>query len=63
MPDISAVDKERLVHINLLMDEFHTHTANIYESLVDRDIDECNVEVGSFIAKLKHLKKSLEDDV
>ena len=63
MPDISAVDKERLVHINLLMDEFHTHIANIYECLVDREVEDCSVEVNSFINKLKHLKKSLEDDV
>lgn len=45
------------------MDEFHTHVTNIYEHLVDREIDECNAEVERFIYKLKHLKKSLEDDI
>ena len=63
MADISAVDKERLTHINLLMEEFYTHTTNIYEHLVDRDIPECKKEVDGLILKLKDLRKSLEDDV
>lgn len=63
MADISAVDKERLTHINLLMEEFYTHTTNIYENLVDRDIPECRVEVDGLIVKLKELRKSLEDDI
>jgi hypothetical protein len=45
------------------MEEFYTHTTNIYENLVDRDIPECKKEVDGFILQLKELRKSLEDDI
>ena len=63
MPNISSVDNERLTHINLLMDEFYDHTTNIYEHLVDREIDDCLSEVDGLIKKLRRLQKSLDDDL
>lgn len=59
----SAVEQRRLTHINVLMEQFYTHNANIYEHLVDREVDECRVEVESFIAKLKELQQSLTDEL
>ena len=61
--EASALEKKRLTHINLLMDQFYTHTANIYEHLVDREVDECRSEVESFIEKLKDLQQSLTDEL
>lgn len=59
----SAVEQRRLTHINVLMDQFYTHNANIYEHLVDREIDECKSEVESLITKLKELQQSLTDEL
>ncbi len=59
----SAVEQRRLTHINVLMDQFYSHNANIYEHLVDREVDECREEVESFIIKLKELQQSLTDEL
>tara|TARA_R100000773_G_scaffold44613_1_gene46541 strand:- start:6657 stop:6845 length:189 start_codon:yes stop_codon:yes gene_type:complete len=59
----SAVEQRRITHINVLMDQFYDHNANIYEHLVDREIDKCRDEVESFITKLKELQQSLSDEL
>lgn len=59
----SAVEQRRLTHINVLMDQLYTHNSNIYEHLVDREIDECKEEVESLINKLKELQQSLTDEL
>ena len=35
----SAYDKERIAHINFLMDVINDSASEIYESLVDRDFE------------------------
>ena len=59
----SAVEQRRLTHINVLMDQLYTNNSNIYENLVDREIDECKAEVESLINKLKELQLSLTDEL
>ena len=59
----SAVEQRRLTHINVLMDQFYDHNANIYEHLVDRETDKGRDEVESFITKLKELQQSLTDEL
>jgi hypothetical protein len=59
----SSYDKERLIHINHLMDTIHDSTNEIYEALVDRDFDSLQNTVGSLIAILKEISLSTENEV
>jgi len=59
----SAYDKERLTHINLLMDNIHDCTAEIYESLVDREFNNLKLVIPNLISQLKEIQSSIEDDI
>lgn len=58
---ISSIDRERLQHINHLMDGFYTHLATIYEHLADREIPECNSQIILLIKDLQTLSDSMKD--
>jgi len=51
-------DIRRLVYINSLMREINGLTDDIYEDLVDRDIEALHDSVGALIITLKDVLKS-----
>ena len=57
----SSIEHKRVGYINMLMDELYSSLPVLYESLVDRDIDEANVKILS--DKLKSLHDSLQDEI
>ncbi len=59
----SADDKERIAHINHLMDNIHDSTAEIYESLIDRDFPTLKMEIKQLMLSLKDILDSTEDDI
>ncbi len=59
----SAYDKERIAHINFLMDNIHGSTSQIYEALVDRDFTTLKVEIKQLMSSLKDILESTEDDI
>ena len=61
--NISSVDYERGRYINTLMDDLYSHLPNIYETLVDKDIDNARCEIKALIQKLKGLQDSMEDEL
>jgi hypothetical protein len=54
----SAFDRERLVHINSLMDDIHNSSNEIYESLVDGDIKKLNEDIAKLIFILREINPS-----
>jgi|TARA_R110001592_G_scaffold261660_1_gene526579 hypothetical protein len=61
--DISAYDKERIAHINFLMDVINDSASEIYESLVDRDFENLKPQLKKLQAFLKEISLSIEDDI
>ncbi len=61
--DISAYDKERIAHINFLMDQINDLSNEIYESLVDREYPEVKAQVSNLISLLRDISASVEDDI
>lgn len=59
----SAYDTERINHINHLMGELNDSTAEIYESLIDREFDELKVIIPKLITKLREIQNSVEDEI
>jgi hypothetical protein len=59
---LTAADRERLRSINMLMDELYSMNADIYESLVDMELDECYKNVSRLIKELRRLQESLRDE-
>lgn len=59
---IPLTDVIRLRHINFLMDELHDSLNDIYESLVDKDIEQLNIELKNLISKLKEISDDEELD-
>ncbi len=59
----TSYDKERLIHINNLMDRIHNSTNEIYECLVDRDFKTLELTVSSLQTLLKDISLSIEDDL
>ena len=60
---ISAYDKQRLLHINHLMNGVYCDASAIYESLVDRDYDDLKAAILSLKDKILDLEHSIEDEV
>ncbi len=59
----TSYDKERLIHINNLMEKMHNSTNEIYECLVDRDFKTLKVTVSNLQTLLKDISLSVEDDL
>ena len=53
--------KKRLTHINHLMNEVHDSSNQIYEHLVDREIEQTKSQVKKLIKKLEGILNSLQD--
>lgn len=62
MPRLKGSDIERLRSINLLMDGMYLQLADIYEGLVDMELDECYRSVSKLVKELKKLQESLKDE-
>tara|TARA_R110002051_G_scaffold305776_1_gene375960 strand:+ start:838 stop:1026 length:189 start_codon:yes stop_codon:yes gene_type:complete len=60
---ISAVEKERLRHINIMMRELHEKNNQIYEHLVDQEHESLKGVVKEQMDSLKVLLDSLQDEV
>ncbi len=59
----TSYDKERLVHINNLMEKIHSSSNTIYECLVDREFDKLQETVSNLQTILKDISLSVEDDI
>ena len=60
---ISAVEQERLRHINIMMKELHETNNQIYEHLIDREYEDLKSVVKEQIKSLQVLLDSLQDDI
>jgi|TARA_R100001460_G_scaffold20727_2_gene42728 hypothetical protein len=60
---ISAVERERLRHINMMMKELHETNNQIYEHLIDREYEDLKSVVKEQIKSLQVLLDSLQDDI
>jgi len=60
---LSSIDKERLNYINYLMDDLYNDMSDLYESLVDREMEETKATLYNMILKLRDLQDSIEDDI
>jgi hypothetical protein len=60
---ISAVERERLLHINIMMKELHERNNQIYEHLVDREYEDLKSVIVEQMDSLKVILDSLEDDI
>jgi hypothetical protein len=60
---LSSIDKERLNYINYLMDDLYNDMSDLYESLVDREMEETKSTLFNMILKLRDLQDSIEDDI
>ena len=63
MQEPSAYDKERITHINHLMESIHGSTNEIYEALIDRDFVILKKEIKELQGILKDISISIEDDI
>tara|TARA_R100001443_G_C3322701_1_gene170432 strand:- start:301 stop:495 length:195 start_codon:yes stop_codon:yes gene_type:complete len=61
--ETSAYDRERITHINYLMDNIHDSTTHIYECLIDRDFDNLKDHISNLQTILKDISISVEDDI
>ena len=59
---LTYYQQSRLKNINLLMEEIHDSTNQIYEHLADRESKEVRAEVKLLIKKLENIVTSLEDE-
>jgi|TARA_R110000851_G_scaffold32093_3_gene86326 hypothetical protein len=59
---LTYYQQSRLKNINLLMEEIHDSTNQIYEHLADRENKEVRAEVKLLIKKLDNIVSSLEDE-
>jgi|TARA_R110002012_G_scaffold3245_1_gene15123 hypothetical protein len=60
---ISAVERERLRHINMMMKELHETNNQIYEHLIDREYEDLKSVVKEQIKSLQVLLDSLQDEI
>ncbi len=59
---INNADRERLVHINFVMNQIHEHSNAIYEHLVDKEYDDVISEISSLTEVLSSLSKSIDSN-
>tara|TARA_R110002012_G_scaffold143444_3_gene301656 strand:+ start:201 stop:389 length:189 start_codon:yes stop_codon:yes gene_type:complete len=59
----SAVERERLNHINIMMTQLHERNNQIYEHLIDREYEELKSVLTEQVGELKVLLESLQDEI
>lgn len=60
---LTALEEERIKHVNLITGSLHDSCDEIYESLIDRDYSACKTQAKSLILQLKNIIDSIEDDI
>tara|TARA_Y100001937_G_C6919976_1_gene241318 strand:+ start:315 stop:500 length:186 start_codon:yes stop_codon:yes gene_type:complete len=60
---ITALEQERIVYINTLMNDLNSNYVDIYESLCDREYDETQKAIVILQGKLKSLSDSIQDEI
>jgi len=60
---LTALEEERIKHVNLITGALHDSCDEIYESLIDRDYSACKTQAKSLILQLKNITDSIEDDI
>jgi len=58
----SAIEQDRIDHINHLMQKLHDANASIYEGLMDRDFTNLPFIIGMQIELLQEISNSLQDE-
>lgn len=58
----SSVEKERVQHVNILMNEIYGQVSDIYESLIDKDFDALKKAIDDQIDTLLYLRNSTSDE-
>ena len=58
----SSVEKERVQHVNILMNEIYGQVSDIYESLIDKDFDDLKQAIDDQIDTLLYLRNSTSDE-
>lgn len=60
---LTTRDKERLQHINNIMNDIHDSTNEVYECLVDEEFENLRTELKKTIAILSNLLEAVEDEI
>lgn len=63
MTIITAIDTERIAHVNFVMDDIHSSVNNVYECMIDNDSAELKKELKRLIKTMRAILESLEDEV
>tara|TARA_R100001510_G_C7522288_1_gene117274 strand:+ start:360 stop:551 length:192 start_codon:yes stop_codon:yes gene_type:complete len=59
----TAVERERLNHINTLMSSLHDCNNRVYEGLVDRDFDSVKAAIDEQMERLAEIRNSVDDEI
>jgi hypothetical protein len=62
MTIITAIDTERIAHVNFVMDDIHSSVNTVYECMIDNDSDELKKELKRLIKTMRAILESLEDE-
>jgi len=60
---MKSLENKRVQNINFLMEDIHSSSNEIYESLIDRDYSSLKVEIQGLIKKLKLILDSVQDEL
>ncbi len=60
---ISALEQERIIYINTLMNDLHSDNVIIYESLCDREYADTKLAIERMQERLKGLSESIQDEI
>lgn len=58
---INSIEKERVAHINAIMDDIHQSINAIYEALIDMEHEDLKKEVICVQKKFKSILNSIEE--
>lgn len=62
MAEISPLDKERVDHINFIMQQLYESLPDLYEAMVDKEYVALKKKANEIIKHLKNLIESTEDE-
>jgi hypothetical protein len=58
----SKKETDRAMRISSMTNDYHSSINNIYEQLVDREINNAKITIVELLDDLKYLLKNIEDD-
>lgn len=59
---INNADRDRLIHINFVMNQIHEHSNAIYEHLVDKEYEQVSLEIHMLKEILNTLSQSISNN-